>query len=115
MGGGEGGGEKLTLYQGFGKQRQNTFRELRIFFMDLGRSLHFLGRTDTPWGPHDIRWESLEASTDNSADAFICKNFACCYDTVRFIKFDADAIYIEKSSVRTRYFNVLLAFSVRLW
>ena len=52
---GGGVGEKLTLYQGFGKQRQNTFRELRIFFMDLGRSLHFLGRTDTPWGPHDIR------------------------------------------------------------
>ena len=33
--------------------RQNTFRELRIFVRDFGRSMHFLreqGSTDPPWG-----------------------------------------------------------------
>ena len=33
--------ERLNKFTVFGEQRQNTFRELRTFLMDFGRSVHY--------------------------------------------------------------------------
>ena len=32
---------EAELFKGFGEQRQNTFRELRIFFRDLERAMQY--------------------------------------------------------------------------
>ena len=50
--------------------RQNTFRELRIFFGDLGRSMHYFKESREhrpPWGPHKCWYFNISLSMINTA------------------------------------------------
>ena len=67
-------GEKLNYFQGLGSSGKNTFRELRKFFRDLGRSIHYFkgAMAKTPLGPQYLTgWYQLIELNSLSCRAFV--------------------------------------------